>query len=298
MKMLDLFSGIGGFSLAASWCNIETVAFCETDKFCQKVLNKNFPGIEIYEDIKKLNGKEITDKYGAIDIICGGFPCQPFSVAGKRKGKEDDRYLWPEMLRVISEIKPAWVVGENVTGIVSMELGKVCSDLEAEGYEVQPLIIPACGVNAPHRRNRVWIIANTDDLRYRRRGIHGNGEPEKQQIYKNVKNNGDGIWSETPASDNQLEQATSNGDSKYIKEFIRGDKLGNKGKEGSSGRCIHATNWDRDWFEVATKLCRVDDGLPNRVDRIKSLGNSIVPEVAYEILKSIVRIENNFTGNN
>lgn len=156
MKMLDLFSGIGGFSLAASWTGqIETVAFCEIEPYCQKVLHKHWPDVPIYPDIKKLRGESI----GPVDIVCGGFPCQPFSCAGKRRGKEDDRYLWPEMFRVIQETKPAWVVGENVAGFVNMGLEDSISDLESERYEVQSIIIPAAGVGAPHRRDRIWIVA-------------------------------------------------------------------------------------------------------------------------------------------
>ena len=131
MKILDLFSGIGGFSLAADWLGWETVAFCEQDKFCQKVLAKHWPNIPIFDDIKKLKGDQFN---GAIDMVVGGFPCQPWSTAGKRKGSDDHRHLWPEMLRVIKEVRPRWVIGENVAGIVNMALESVCADLEAEGF--------------------------------------------------------------------------------------------------------------------------------------------------------------------
>ena len=160
MRLLDLFSGIGGFSLAAKWTwgdELDIVGFCEIDKFCQKVLTKNFLGVPIYDDIKKLKGSQ----FRSVDIITGGFPCQGFSVAGKRKGKEDDRYLWPEMFRVIQEAKPRWVIGENVTGIIDMALDTVLFDLENERYETQTFIIPACSQNAPHKRERVWIVANS-----------------------------------------------------------------------------------------------------------------------------------------
>jgi len=156
--MLDLFSGIGGFSLAATvvWDNkLEIVSFVENDVFCQKVLNKHWPNVPIHDDIKTFKG---DCYFETIDLLTGGFPCQPFSIAGKRGGREDDRYLWPEMLRVISEVRPTWVLAENVAGIVNLALDQVCSDLEGEGYEVQSFIIPACAVNAPHRRDRVWIV--------------------------------------------------------------------------------------------------------------------------------------------
>ena len=157
MRILDLFSGIGGFSIAADWLGWETVAFCEQDKFCQKVLKKHWPDVPIFDDIKTLKGDEIN---GPIDIICGGFPCQPWSTAGKRRGADDDRHLWPEMLRVVQETRPRWVIGENVAGIIRMGLDAVLADLEAEGYACQSFVIPACGIGAQHRRDRVWIVAN------------------------------------------------------------------------------------------------------------------------------------------
>ena len=152
---LDLFSGIGGFALAARWAGFRTIGFCDNEPFAQAVIKKHWPEVPIHGDIKALDGTA----YRGVTLLTGGFPCQPFSNAGKRRGKDDDRYLWPEMLRVIQEARPAWIVGENVIGIIGLALDQVCSDLEAEGYEVEPIIIPACGVDAPHRRNRVWIIA-------------------------------------------------------------------------------------------------------------------------------------------
>ena len=173
MNHIDLFSGIGGFALAANWVGWDTIAFCEIDPFCQKVLKKHWPDVPIFDDIKTLTADEIKEKTGwdgsEPTIISGGFPCQPYSTAGKRKGNADDRVLWLEMFRVIREVKPAWVVAENVRGLLSIEGGmvfeQVCADLEGEGYEVQPFIIPACAVNAPHRRDRVWIIAHANNRR-------------------------------------------------------------------------------------------------------------------------------------
>jgi len=152
---LDLFSGIGGFALAAGWAGFETVGFCDNEPYCQAILKKHWPQVPIHTDIKTLDGTA----YRGITLLTGGFPCQPFSNAGKRRGKDDDRYLWPQMLRIIQEARPTWVVGENVVGIIGLALDQVCSDLEAKGYEVETIIIPACGVDAPHRRNRVWVIA-------------------------------------------------------------------------------------------------------------------------------------------
>jgi DNA (cytosine-5)-methyltransferase 1 len=163
LKLLDLFSGIGGFSLGLeSTGYFETIGFVEKDEFCQKVLKKNFNNIPIESEVRNVKG----DSYKA-DIITGGFPCQPFSVAGKRRGTEDDRYLWDETIRVIRECKPRWFIGENVEGIINISEGKVLQqiqkDLEAEGFEVQCVVIPASGIGAWHQRKRVWIIANSNN---------------------------------------------------------------------------------------------------------------------------------------
>lgn len=251
MKHLDLFSGIGGFSLAADivFGKVEHT-FVELDPFCQKILRKHWPESQIYEDIKYFYSAERPD------IVTGGFPCQPFSTAGKRNGKEDNRYLWPEMLRVIGECKPTWVIGENVAGIISMELEQVCIDLENKGYEVWPVVIPACAVNAPHRRDRVWILAHSssdgsNDCSKNRQGSFKRSNDNKKREEK--------VW-----------------------QF-----------EGCSRPWIQTSGWDKNWQEVITELSGVDDGIPTRLDknRIKALGNSIVPQVAEVILRHIKMIE-------
>lgn len=164
MTHASLFSGIGGFDLAAEWVGWNNVFNCEINPFCRKVLAYHFPNAKQYEDVKAV---DFTIYRGHVDVLTGGFPCQPFSLAGKRRGTEDNRYLWGEMLRAIKEIEPRWVVGENVLGIVSWSDGmvfeQVQSDLEDAGYEVQPYIIPACAVDAPHRRERVWFVAHRRD---------------------------------------------------------------------------------------------------------------------------------------
>ena len=165
MTHASLFSGIGGFDLAAEWMGWENVFHCEYDPFCQKVLNHHFPNSKLYEDVRTFDA---TAYAGRIDLLSGGFPCQPFSNAGLRKGTEDERHLWPSMLRIIREVSPKYVVGENVRGLLNWSGGlvfeEVCADLEAEGYEVTPYLLPACGKNAPHRRDRIWFIAqNTDE---------------------------------------------------------------------------------------------------------------------------------------
>lgn len=158
IRILDICSGIGGFSLGLeSTGGFDTVAFCEFDDFCRKVLNKHWPDVPIYKDLKEI-GNEPERIIQDFDLICGGIPCQPFSVAGKKKGKEDDRHLWPYMYEIIKHKKPTWVIVENVGGFVNVALDDVCLDLETQGYATQSFIIPACSVEAPHRRDRIWIL--------------------------------------------------------------------------------------------------------------------------------------------
>lgn len=241
MRHLDLFSGIGGFALAARWLGINTIGFCEIDPWARDVLNKNFSNIPIHDDIKTIKG----DKYGSIDIITGGYPCQPFSVAGKQRGTNDDRHLWPEMLRVIQEARPTWILCENVAGHIKLGLDKVLFDLEAEGYGTQPLIIPACATDKVHRRDRVWIIANSNSKR-------GN-----ELLPTSI-----------------LEEHNSKS-----KKQSRGRRFCSAG--GYSAR------------EAASRMLRKDDGVPFGVDRNRGLGNAIVPQVAYEIMKVILFLHNN-----
>lgn len=173
---LSLFTGIGGLDLAAEMAGIRTVGQCEMADFPTKILEKHWADVPRWRDVRTLTLESFYERTGlrTVDILSGGFPCQPFSVAGKRKGEDDDRYLWDEMFRVIREIRPTWVIGENVPGIVNLALDKVLSDLESEGYRTQSFIIPACGVDAPHRRDRVAIISYSCRKRmgsYRATGI-------------------------------------------------------------------------------------------------------------------------------
>ena len=298
MRVLDLFSGIGGFSLAASWvwgAEHEIVGFCEIDKYCQKVLKKHWPDVPIYEDIRSLDGRQFKD----IDLITGGFPCQPFSVAGKQRGKKDDRHLWPEYLRLIQEIRPRWIIGENVAGIIRMELDTVLSDLEGQDYSCQAVVIPACAVDARHRRDRVWIVANArhDD------GIDLQKSGDNGQAGRNVKEgkneggeferSGCSCGGREDVADTGCKQSGSKGKSKRASsDFARcgqatSDTYGSRCEEQ---RCAVANGAQYETFECRNRwepepaICRVVNGLSNRVDRLKGLGNAIVPQVAAVIM--------------
>ncbi len=257
----SLFSGIGGFDLAAEWTGWDNVFNVENNKWCQQVLSKNFPNTKQYGDIREFDG---TKYKGTVDIISGGFPCQPFSVAGKRRGATDDRALWPEMLRVIGEIEPAFVIGENVTGIISLALDQMLTDLENKDYTTETFIIPACAVNAWHRRDRVWIFAYSDRFR--------SGEGSKKQQTKII--NGDVETRKIIANTH------NNGCEEQWESITDGAKL-------FAPKC-------NSWWETEPAVGRVAHGVPNRVDRIRGLGNAVVPQLVYKIYKKIDHIIKHF----
>ena len=262
MNHLSLFNGIGGFQLAAHWAGWNNVAHVEIDNYCNKVVAQHFPESKCYLDIKEFNGTEYN---GTIDIISGGFPCQPYSAAGKRKGKEDDRHLWPEMLRIISEVQPRWVVGENVRGLTNWNGGlvfdEVQADLEAEGFEVWPYVLPACAVNAPHRRDRIWFVA------YAR--LFGQ---EKRQ--------------EQPMGIEQLRKKSTITNTKRKRQSGQGRPERQISSKENENRKASWSYTDGRW-PTQSPVCGRNDGIPNRVDRLKALGNAIVPQVAFEIFKAI-----------
>ncbi len=268
MRHGSLFSGIGGFDLASEWMGWDNVFQVEIDDYCQKVLAKNFPNVKRYGDIKEFKGQ-----LGSVDILTGGFPCQPFSQAGKRKGKSDDRYLWPEYLRVIREIKPTYVVGENVAGLISMEDGKTLDgiflDLEGEGYEIESFIIPACGVGAWHRRDRIWIIAYHSSIGRMDRESNKESMDGREQAFNEI---------------------TSSGESREDVSNTNGTrcKTRQRGQESRIGRWIMERDAEnRRYWQSEPAVGRVADGIPKRVDRLKGLGNAIVPQIAYELFKAI-----------
>ncbi len=315
MRHLDLFSGIGGFALASElvWQDVEHT-FVEYDSFCQEVLKKHWPGAEIHGDIRTFIADSQRSRYlhgqsqvepavepqqtqrkslasisaSPVFILTGGFPCQPFSQAGRRKGTADDRYLWPAMFECIALYRPRWVIAENVAGLVTwndgLVLETVCADLEKEGYEVQSFIIPACAVGEPHRRDRVWIVAHAASAG----GRGKSGEVRGAQRRPHDERISERKHTDSDAPDTASERSGT--------RAIKTQRARQEGKQERSG--VDATNagrgWSENWLEVATRLCRVDDGLPRRMDRasrLKALGNSIVPQVAAEIMRAIRAVD-------
>jgi DNA (cytosine-5)-methyltransferase 1 len=275
MKHGSLFSGIGGFDLASEWMGWDNIFHCEINPFGQKLLKQYWPNSITYADITKT---DFTIHRGNIDILTGGFPCQPYSMAGKRKGKEDDRHLWPEMLRAIREIQPTFIVGENVFGLVNwnggMVFNEVQADLEAEGYEVTPFILPACAVGAPHRRERIWFVAYSNKCATRPPG-KSNGLNGKGSNYNDEQKE-------------RREQAELNLGCCNVLRNDTDPKCWGFKKCGRNA----TSSFSNDYFQTGRPqteptLCRGDDGLSNWVDRIKGLGNAIVPQVALEIFKAI-----------
>ena len=349
MKVLDLFSGIGGFSLGLEWAGMSTVAFCERDPYCTTILNKHWPDTPVHSDVRNLDGKDYAD---SIDLVAGGFPCQPFSVAGNRRGSDDDRHLWPEMLRIIQEAKPRWVIGENVFGLINMALDDVQADLEREHYEVRKFVLPAVAVDAHHRRDRVFIIAYRDPALVNassehrrgdtpRRGgsgmemggdvlaqtrrhqvsdatdrpsahvAHSDGEGQLQQegVEREV-----GRWSsDSGEQGSHVADAHGEGLQRHGQEHqLRG--FGEEGQAGWSGDVAYANgtrgevgvsgqeSWQEGYagkshhqgdqqlrrsprgeWPAEPRVGRVVDGIPNRVDRIKGLGNAVVPQLIQAI---------------
>jgi len=249
MNVLDLFSGIGGFSLGLQRAGMKTIGFCEIDKYCQKVLKKNFPDIPIYDDVCKLTGSDINEP---VDLICGGFPCQPFSVAGKRLGAEDDRHLWPEYLRLIQELRPTWVIGENVAGLINMGLDNVLSNLEGAGYSSRTFIIPAVAVDAKHRRDRLWIVAHSNLQHDQRRG-----QPCK------------------PISVGRETRTELNGGRSNVAHASSTQRQRNECSERSIE--ARANISEPSWWSSEPNVGRVADGVAARVDRLKAIGNGQVP---------------------
>lgn len=354
MVHASLFSGIGGFEMAAAYMGWENAFHCEINEWCGKILKYYFPNSEHYEDITKT---DFSKWKGKVDILTGGFPCQPFSLAGQRKGANDERYLWPEMLRAIREVRPAFVIGENVAGIASMVqpgceitvesqtslfeatdketlleqeyvIETVCSDLEREGYSVQPMLIPACSVGAPHRRDRVWFIAHRNSFGQRKgRSVCGR-ENDNEKDWECVSFKVDRFGKERTTSYSNGERCDNGGYNREKRCFHNHQERNTeKGQSERAKRkfracevCSNASNTTSEGFQrtmrensllftepfrnfpTQSPVCSRDDGFSDRLDgitfskwrkeSIKAYGNAIVPQVAYEIFKAIEKTTN------
>jgi len=274
MRHVDLCSGIGGFALGFQWAELsQPVLFCDVDPWCRRVLAKHWPHVPIATDVKELaNDPErfIPD----CDIITAGYPCQPFSVAGKRQGEEDARHIWPHLLRIVAQKRPTWAVFENVYGHVSLGLDQVLADLEAQGYSSRTFIVPACGVDAPHRRDRLWIIAHTNDTRQptstrRRQDDKHTQRDDTGRICSDVADTkGQRIQGHRPRRQQEPQAHERPALS------VRGSKR------------PQATLWPTE-----PNVGRVANGIPRRMDRIRGLGNAIVPQIAQRIGETIKHME-------
>ena len=277
---VDLCSGIGGFAYGFQLAGLsKPVMFCDIEPWCRKILRKHWPDVPILEDVKELaNDPErlIPDTDPRRTIITAGYPCQPFSVAGARRGTEDDRHIWPHILSIIQAKRPSWCVFENVYGHISLGLDEVLSSLAGQKYAARPFVVPACGVDAPHRRDRLWIIA---------RNVAHADSARQQQSYKEVANG-------SPEQSNSRSIQPR-------KDVAHANRIECK---GSSARSVL---WEREVqaqpgrgsqdaqvrWPAEPRICRVSHGVPNRVDRIKGLGNAIVPQIAQRIGKIIREVE-------
>lgn len=333
----SLFTGIGGLDLAAEWAGFETVGQCEFADYPTKVLEMHWPGVPRWRDIRDVTAESVRNRgIRSIDVISEGFPCQPFSVAGKQKGKEDDRYLWPEMLRVIRELTPSWVIGENVPGILSIAADDICKDLEREGYEVGVFNYEAAAVGAIHRRGRVFFVGhakhhglssatvagifNAAGCDNQKREIKA-GKSERTSRSGSNANVADtksqGGWglSIQPWRPQQTsidaDRSSSDVADTYgagCKELKASDQPEGPGHNtrsiakdvcGADSRGCSRIQWREDenkfengrWWAAEPGVGRLANGIPSRVDRLKCLGNAVVPQQAYPIFRAITCVE-------
>ncbi len=372
LKVLDLFSGIGGFSLALeSTGHFQTIGFVENDEYCQAVLQHHFPEVPILGDIKNVTKETVPTRP---DVICGGFPCQPYSVAGDQRAKDDPRHLWPEMLRIIKEQKPTWVVGENVSGLVKLGLDEILDEMEDQGYSTRTFNIPAFSVGAPHQRQRLWIIGHLGDPEHngsptpeRERGLLKQSEEPKKQIsiwesegtssasgdVANPDNErvrsrigGDDFDYEEESGEGGVDGEGSAGDDEWYdtsptqdegvdvsnpdntRDRTQEHRVDEDGKKNIQGRQEHTQSKSSrhgadipnpngkglqgqrkkyklpkskrkreiggsSWWDIEPNVGRVAYGVPNRVFKLRALGNSIIPQIAQKIGYAIIEAEKN-----
>jgi DNA (cytosine-5)-methyltransferase 1 len=304
LKHVDLCSGIGGFALGFGWAELShPVLFCDIEPWSRKILAKHWPDVKIARDVKEL----ANDPDGLVpdcDILTAGYPCQPFSVAGKQRGEEDDRHIWPEIFRIIEAKRPNWIVCENVYGHISMGLDTVLSDLETEGYSCQPFIVPACAVNAPHRRDRLWIVgyAENNGRDGWTEAIGREGAQNKQVEQFSVRGklsrpsenvaHANSDRTERDKSENREGSGVVKNsanvaytDNKRSQGRLSGGKDAERQSEHGHTRCSSAVHRQptEEWWAAEPNVGRVANGVSKRVDRLKGLGNAIVPQIAMQI---------------
>jgi DNA (cytosine-5)-methyltransferase 1 len=303
VKVLSLFSGIGGLDLAAEWAGMEVVAFCEIEPYATKVLKRRFPDVPIFGDVFDLTAATLTERgirTEGIDCIIGGFPCQPFSVAGKRKGAEDERFLWGQFSRLIEEIRPSWVVAENVPGIIGIALDDVLADLERKGYGCLPFVYPASAVGAPHKRERVFIVAYRHEPGLE--GREGGELPERASQFSVRESCALGKLWPTPHA-NCHTGAGAHGEGGENLQTTAGGQLNPDWVEVMMGFPIGWTDIDvnpKPWPGWPAMM-RIDQhyyepprttkGGKNRAKRLQALGNAVVPQQAYPIFRAIMEVE-------
>jgi DNA (cytosine-5)-methyltransferase 1 len=297
LRVLDLFSGIGGFSLGLERTGgFETAAFCEYAEWPRKVLAKHWPNVPIFEDVCTLKGSDID---GPIDVVVGGYPCQPFSTAGRRKGKEDDRHLWPEFNRLVAELRPTWVIGENVAGHISMGLDDVLSDLEGQGYSARTFVIPACATGAPHRRDRVWTLAYCDSATQHELPSEGHdaGEGQSGVFDGQARHVADAIGSGQSGQREHEQPSDCQAQGEGQADNVEPERQPRKRRiepgmggmadglpAGMDGPC----RWPRE-----PDIPRVAKGIKDRANRLKALGNAVVPQIPEMIGRAILETEEN-----
>ena len=299
LRHVDLCSGIGGFALGFEWAGVSRpVLFCDIDPWCRDVLRKHWPDVPIKEDVKELanDANQIPD----CDILTAGYPCQPFSLAGNRKGEEDDRHIWPDIRRVVALKRPTWVVLENVYGHISLGLDQVLADLEAESYASRTFVLPAAGVNAPHRRDRLWIVAHTIGTGSQTRSAdrvgddHGSEVGEEQPADQSSQGGSADVgntvssrqhWDDRREPAQQPENGCADVANAEV-EGLEGHRRRDEMEEAErSRRDTPTSRWPtrQDTWRTEPDVGRVANGIPGRVDRLKGLGNAIVPQVAEQI---------------
>jgi len=322
---LDMCSGIGGWALAFRELGINTVAFCEIEKYPQRVLQKNFPSIPIFNDLKELTYEQIKERTGVdgIDIVTCSYPCQPFSVAGRQKGEEDPRHLWPDTFRIVQECQPTWFVGENVGGHIKLGLDTVLEDLASEGYDTRTFAIPASSVGAWHQRQRIWIIghktvSDTESLRSGRRSgeecrspqwqflqeeqegceirgeVEGRSTSSGEDVSDTSSKRLEGLHSKSSINESQLGQSTNYDDETRTVSNTTSSRLEEHGYSETENAIQFTTQ--KNWWQAQSELCGVPDGVSygldkGRVGRIKGLGNAIVPQIAWFIGHAIISVD-------